>query len=358
MRANPTVIGAFVIGAIVLGVGGVLLFSGGEFFKEKNYYVMFFEDSLDGLVVGSPVKLEGVKIGEVVDVHVEWDVNTTSFRIPVTIEVVKGGKARAYGGGELVLAQSSKEIVRRLIEKGMRASLATESFITGQLAVVLGFHPDTEAKLVGGKGLPYPEVPTVRTGLSKVMQDLQEIPFKQIALDLQKTIQDIDKRVESEDVTRMINSIADTLEPYRELGKKLNDRIGPLVDNVEATSTEARETLRQATTTVKSVGDDLHKLSESLDKAAVDLDKLILDADAEVKPTAEETRRALESLRETLKGIDGAAKRVDLLLKDDSPTITELNGALAAFRDAARSIKTLADTLQRQPESILRGKAD
>jgi paraquat-inducible protein B len=357
MRANPTVIGAFVIGAVVLGVGGVLLFSGGGFFEEKNYYVMFFEDSVDGLVVGSPVKLEGVKIGEVVDVHVEWDQQAVAFRIPVTIEVVKGGGAQAYGGGELVLAQSSRDIARRLIEKGMRASLATESFITGQLAIVLGFHPDTEAKLVGGKDLPYPEVPTVRSGLSKVMQEIQEIPFKQIALDLQKTIQDIDKRVESEDVTRMINSVADTLEPYRKLGEKLDERIDPLVDNVEATSTEAKEMFRQATETVKSAGDDLHKVSESLDKAIADIDKLVLDVDAEVKPTAEETRKTLEGLRETLRNIDGAAKRVDLLLKDDSPTITELNGALAAFRDAARSIKALADTLQRQPESILRGKA-
>jgi len=356
MRANPTVIGAFVVGAIILGVGGVLLFSSGTYFKEKNYFVLFFEDSVDGLTPGSPVKLEGVKIGEVADVHLEWDPQSTTFRIPVTVEVTQG-QSQKFGGGELVLTGNVRERLKRLIDKGLRASLATESFITGQLAIECSFKPDTPARFVGGSDLHYPEVPTIRSGLSKVMQEIQEIPVKQIFLDIQKTIRDIDARVESEDVTRMLKGVPDTLDQYRDLGKRLNEKVGPLLDNVESTSSEARETFHQATATVKSVGDDVHDLTANLDKAIEDVRKLVADVDAEVKPTAEDLRDTMERLKETLRGIDGAAKRVDLLLRDDSPTITDLNGALKAFSDAARSIKALADTLQRQPESLIRGKA-
>ena len=150
MRANPTVIGAFVVGAIVLGVGGVLLFSSGDYFKERNYFVMFFQDSVDGLSPGAPVKLDGVKIGEVIDVHLEWDPQAVTFRIPVTVEVISG-QSQKYGGGELVLTGDIRERLKKLIDKGLRASLATESFITGQLEIELGFFPDTTPRMLGGR---------------------------------------------------------------------------------------------------------------------------------------------------------------------------------------------------------------
>jgi paraquat-inducible protein B len=357
MRANPTVIGAFVVGAIVLGVAGVLLFSGGDYFKERNYFVMFFQDSVDGLTPGSPVKLEGVKIGEVVDVHLEWDPQTVTFRIPVTVEVISG-QSQKFGGGQLVLTGKVRERIDKLIAKGLRASLATESFITGQLSIELSFHPETELRLVGGSALKYPEVPTMRSGLSKVMKEVQEIPFKEIFLDVQKTIRDIDARVQSEDVTRLIRSVPDTLEPYRKLGETLDEKAGPLVDTIQGTSAEARETFRHATTAIDSLREDLHNLTAKLDDATAHVSKLVDDVDAEVKPTAEDLRATMESLRNTLEGIDAAAKRVDLLLRDDSPTVTELKRALVAFGDAARSIKALADTLQQQPESLIRGKGD
>jgi len=355
MRANPTVIGAFVVGAIVLGVAGVLLFGSGEYFATKRRYVMFFEDSVDGLVPGSPMKLQGVKVGEVVDVHVEWDPESASFRIPVTVETV-AGRARRVGGGELVLTGSeSEKEVQRLIDKGLRASLATESFITGQLAITLEFHPDTPVRLVGGD-LPYPEVPTVRSGLSKVMQEFQEIPFKQIFLDAQKLIRDIDGRVQSEDLTRAIQSVPDTLDEYRQLGAELKEKVGPLVDNIEGTSSQARETLSQAKTTIAELGDDAGRLTKSLDAALDRVRQLVDDMDAEVKPTAEDLRETMKTLRATLARIEGAAERVDLLLRDDSPTVTDLKRALTEFADAARAIKSLAATLERQPESLLRGK--
>jgi len=355
MRANPTVIGAFVVGAIVLGVAGVLLFSGGEYFKEKNYFTLFFEDSVDGLTPGSPVKLEGVKIGEVVDVHLEWDPQNMDFRIPVTVEVVSG-QSQKFGGGELVLQGDIHERVDKLIKRGLRASLATESFITGQLAIELSFQPETPARLVGGTELKYQEVPTVRSGIAKVMQEFQEIPFKQIFLDVQKTIRDIDARVTSDDVTQLIRSVPETLDPYRKLGETLGEKAGPLIDNIESTSNAARETLQHATTTVDSVKENLDQLTADLNNGIARVRKLVDDVDAEVQPTAEDVRRTLEELRTTLSGIDGAARRMDQLLKDDSPTVTDLRRALGAFSDAARSIKALADTLERQPESILRGK--
>jgi paraquat-inducible protein B len=210
-------------------------------------------------------------------------------------------------------------------------------------------------RFVGGD-LPHLELPTVRSGLAEVMNELSEIPFKQIFLDLQSTLQGVDERVKSEEVTTAINSVSATLEEFRTFGGKLNERIDPLVTNIEATSTEARETLAQAKETIRGVGDKMDGLRGSLDETLARVRELIENADAEVKPTADELRETMESLQTTLRSIDTTAKQAGLLLRDDSPTVLKVKQALDALADAARAFEVLSDTIKKQPESLLRGK--
>src|SRR5262245_58689924 len=72
MRANPSVIGAFVLGAAILFVGGLLLWGGTGIFKSRQRYVMYFETAVTGLQKGAPVMVKGVRVGEVTDVQVRW----------------------------------------------------------------------------------------------------------------------------------------------------------------------------------------------------------------------------------------------------------------------------------------------
>ena len=61
--ASKTLIGVFVIGAIALAVLAVVVFGSGRFFSEKMPLVMYFEGSVAGLNIGSPVMFRGVKVG-------------------------------------------------------------------------------------------------------------------------------------------------------------------------------------------------------------------------------------------------------------------------------------------------------
>src|SRR5690348_13019885 len=91
-KINPTTIGAFVVGAVVLVVAGALLFGGGQFFQEKLPYVMFFDRSVTGLNVGAPVIFRGVQVGQVTEVGAIADPNpkTADVVIRVKVELVRG----------------------------------------------------------------------------------------------------------------------------------------------------------------------------------------------------------------------------------------------------------------------------
>ncbi len=158
--ANTFVIGAFMVGALILLTAAVMIFGGGDFFKHKKRYVIFFESGLNGLNVGTPVKLQGVQIGEVVDISLEMDARTGRIFKPVVIEIEP----------ELLRELSAKtshthsEIKRnhdsqRLIDLGLEARLELQSLLTGLLYVDLNFYPDNPVYLTDLDYKKLPELP-------------------------------------------------------------------------------------------------------------------------------------------------------------------------------------------------------
>ena len=78
-RANPTVIGAFIIGAVALIVIGLLVLGRGQFFSDTQTFVLYFDGSIKGLNIGAPVDFQGVRIGSVTDIHVIYDSKTSDI---------------------------------------------------------------------------------------------------------------------------------------------------------------------------------------------------------------------------------------------------------------------------------------
>jgi MlaD protein len=72
-KPNPALLGAFVVGAVILAVLGLVIFGGGKFFRSTQSWVAYFDESIKGLAVGAPVTFRGVKVGSVTDVKVVVD---------------------------------------------------------------------------------------------------------------------------------------------------------------------------------------------------------------------------------------------------------------------------------------------
>jgi paraquat-inducible protein B len=172
-KANPAVIGGFVVGAIALIVIGLLVFGGTSWFAQRNTYIAYFPGSVQGLRVGAPVDFRGVTIGEVTDIEVMFDPEGITARIPV---VMQFDSSRIHIVG-MARTGSYEEQVERLIQAGFRAQLQSQSLLTGLLSVNLDFHEDAPVRLEGGDQ-PYPEIPTIPSGLEQLQESAGDVAMR------------------------------------------------------------------------------------------------------------------------------------------------------------------------------------
>jgi paraquat-inducible protein B len=323
-KMNKTLIGAFVMGAIGLLVVAVLVFGSGKFFAPTSKFVMFFSGSVKGLNVGAPVMFNGVKIGEVTGIQLRFNPQDMSTLIPVYIEIDR--RRFVVPGGESALPAGKYKYIKPLIEKGLKAQLQMQSFVTGQLMINLDFYPDKPLRLVK-IDTKYPQIPTTPTALEELSKTLEELPLKDIITKLDLTIDGIQKLVSSPKVKETIESLNVTLKDTQELIQHVDLKIDPLVKSLTKTSDTAQDTLVQAKNTISTLEGNA----------------------AEVMATAKNT---LKSSQDTLKQVDKTLGT----FSEDSRLTYELERTLRELSAVSRSIRSLSDYLERHPEALLRGK--
>ncbi|MBQ8661613.1 MAG: MCE family protein [Alphaproteobacteria bacterium] len=179
MRKEPNkrLIGLFIVSGL-----SVLLIVIGLFLREKIFYgnnsktlVMYFEESINGLNVGAPVVFKGVQIGKVANIDLIADTNTLDFSIPVYVRMVQRGQGD-INSNEF---DTKIELLNALIDKGLRARLTTQSYLTGLLMIELEMLPDTKIVRRNPKDSPYLEIPTVLSPIGELSKGIQDLPIRQ-----------------------------------------------------------------------------------------------------------------------------------------------------------------------------------
>jgi paraquat-inducible protein B len=307
-QANPSLIGAFVLGAIVLLVIFVLIIGGDSFNRQSTRFVTYFDESINGLTVGSNVMFRGVPIGVVSAVEAQVDADTFEFKVPVYIDIYSGTIKPIPGTGSQYAEQPTNEEANftRLLDLGLRTSLKPESLITGQLYVELDFFPDQEA-IMRGDGGPYREIPSVRTGIQEIVADAQNfmseiresVDIQQLGQDLQESMAGINRLINDPETARLSGEINATLASIRKASDSANALLA-------------------------SSGDDAGNVAASLGETLDQLQELLVSVNAK--------------------------------LSEESDTTYRVNATLREIENAARSLRVLADYLQEHPEALVTGK--
>jgi paraquat-inducible protein B len=319
-KASSTAIGAFVVGAIVLVMGAAVFFGGSLLGgrEQMQQAVVIFTGSVKGLNVGAPVTLRGVKIGEVTDISINFHQQGLDFVIPVTLRV----RSKDLGIGE---AQVDGSLLQMLVERGLRAQLKTQSLLTGLLYVDLEFLPASQPRYVDF-ATELPQLPTAPTEIEAILERVSE-------LDLQAFVQNAD-------------------EALRGLNALLNDpETRSIPANINATLGDMRQLVRNVDQEVAGLGARLDTLAGSTDATVVTLREQIGEAGARLNDS-------LDALDATLSSIRNTSDELAYTASAESPVVHELTRSAAELARAARALQSLAESLGREPESLIRGRRD
>jgi len=321
-KPNPTMIGAFVTAAIALFVGGLIFFGSGLLFAERETFVLFFNSSLKGLDVGSPVTFRGVPIGQVKKIKILMDPETGSFKMPVYISI-KPESLFAYSGSGSVSELSQKAMKDIIAKRGLKAQLQIQSLVTGKLQVDLDFYPDEPARYVG-LDKKHVEIPTVPSTVENIVKRFQEIPVDKLVNKLISAIDGIDRLVQS-------GKVSDTIDA-------LHSSIMQLQRNMKIVMPSIMETLKSIKETSRATGNFVQNADKKLELISKELDLL-----------ARSANRLVFNVNKVL-------GQVESMTSPDSVERYELKKMLKEVSSAARSLRVLADSIAAQPDLLIRGR--
>jgi paraquat-inducible protein B len=331
-QANKTVIGIFVVGAIALVVAAVLILGSGKLFRPTFKAVCYFEGSVGGLNVGAPLVLRGVKIGSVTDVVLRADSSKLTFTIPVYIEI-EPDKFKVTGPRVKKLGQNLKTF----IDNGLRAQLEMQSIVTGQMQVGLEYYPNKPAKFVGADS-ETPEIPTVSTPMQELTQKIQKIPIDEIFQKILSAVEGIERVVNSPEMTGTVHSINEAAK-----------EIKPLVANLQ-------EAVKDVRKLVQNVDGQVGPLASNLNETVQEARGTVRNIDSQIGPLKESIERTIKSAEATLVVAQKAVENIEGGVGENSTLVYQLNKTLEEVNTLTRSIRVLADYLERHPESVLWGK--
>ncbi|TCZ57217.1 PqiB family protein [Roseicella aquatilis] len=271
-------------------------------FHTRVPMVSTFTESVSGLAAGAPVTFQGVRIGQVTGVSLEYDPETDRPRIPVRYEI----EPERIAGLDAAASRGPQETARVLVGQGLRARLASANLLTGQQQVALDFVTDAapaEVRMDAG-AIVMPSAPGQFAG---ILESVNQVLSKLHAL------------------------------PLQQIGDNLND------------------TLAGAKAAVG--GPELQAAIASLQATLGATEAMTRRIDAATAPTLKALPPLLASLQATVTQAGRLVGSVDRGYGNDSQFQRDLERTLEQLNGAARALRSLADTLNRNPESLIRGRA-
>jgi len=330
-KANPVVVGAFVIGALVLLIGALLVFGSGRLFEERRTFVTYFEGSLKGLRVGSNVLFRGVRIGFVTDIRVGFDHETGEFLVPVTFQILPQAIALVDPEERLLPNGRRSPGLEELIRRGLRTSLEMESFVTGQLVIELDFVPDSPARFFADPG-GVTEIPSVPSDIQQVLERMQSF-----VTELQATV----------DVDELVSGVTNMLAAVEALARSedLHSALAALnrLSNLEA---------------LEDIPAGVMETLAAIDETLAEVRGLVAATDRRMVPLVSRAEDSLEGLSGLLHEAGGLLESLTAEVSADSDLNFQLRRTLEETEAAARSLRQLAAFLERHPEALLRGRRE
>jgi len=324
MKRNALLIGAFVIAALAMIVLGVLWLSGNNLFRKQQEAMIFYKGNVTGLYVGAPVTFRGVATGQVEAINVEVDSKTLAARIAVRVSLQQNSVRFIDDNPDTAFN------LPKLVQRGLRARLVAQSFVTGQKSIDLDFLPDTPAVLVAGGTRP--EIPALGDRFGALIDQVAELPLRDTVQEIRDTVKEL---------RGTLVSVQHTLDGTQAV-------LTGVSKEITGTGTASRDTLKAATDAIKLVQGNSAATLDSITKLSDATRQTVLAAQPDLQRTLAGTREAAESARL-------AMNRVAEMTTPDASLRGDLDAAIRDLSQAARGLRDWSELLEEKPNAVIFG---
>jgi len=325
-KANYFKLGLFVIGAIAAGIIVLLIIGSGRWFQKRVTIETYFNESVQGLDIGSKLKYRGVAVGEVT--RIGFSYNKYQLDRPMAeraryVLVEAQLEPRALGGragaGDLTTSESAGQEV----ERGLRVRLAPLG-ITGTSYLEVDYIDPPPPTLPIDWTPEYIYIPSARSTVTALVNAASDIMERLHKLDIEGTLANVNKlpvtanaRIDAID-TKMLSQRADRVLAKVEAtldnidSKKLSNEAVALMAEVRTSNAELKKVLENpsfqklpdealaAITRVRTFVDDpsLARSVQNLSRSLARLDHILGGGEVDIATTLENLRQITDNLRD------------------------------------------------------------
>lgn len=327
-KISPTVVGFFVLGAMFLAVIALLSFGSFNFLTKPERFMVYFDESVSGLDLGSSVKFRGVRVGRVSQVNLTYDAKTQKSVVAVLCEFNRNVLTDPSGRA-IDLADRGE--LEDMIAAGLRAELGIAGLATGLLYVELDMkdpaeYPVPHRDIVPVEFAVIPAAPSAisefQASFTEILANIKDVDFAGLTYEMHGLLKDTRQQIQNLDTTTISTEITATAKAYRDLAQ--SPEIPSILTNLDGALTDLRSTLDQI--------------------------------DGSIEPAAAELTLTLQRLRSNLDSLEDATNNASRFIAAQNGLGAEAADALRQLGDAARAVGRLADFLERNPNALLTGR--
>jgi paraquat-inducible protein B len=302
------VLAALIIVAVTIGILG-----GGDLFNTKDRCIIYFDESVKGLYVGSAVSFHGVEIGRVTNIGLIFNPVNNSSEVPVRIDL-EPNRVSGLGGPK----EERLQRLQTMIDQGLRAQLAPDSLLANTEIITLDFFPGTKANYKPNAE-PYLQIPSIPSTLQQLQSELsmavQHLPA--LADTLNATVKNLNDLLSPENrqhasaILANVDTISGTLAAHQaDVGDAVakldrsSQQLAALTTNLNQMMSEDRAPLKTAINNIAISAQSLGKVSDQLNAMLAEdrpgLDRFSNGTLYQVSGLVADTRRMVHRANSTL----------------------------------------------------------
>jgi paraquat-inducible protein B len=270
-KVSPFAVGVFVVGAFVLFLCTVFLLFRGNFSRNRTTFVLYFNSSLNGLDIGSPVKFKGVRIGTVQSIEIAYDGESNSVLTPVVVEI----DTTIFSPSAQALSKvDRRKFYQNQIMGGLAAKLSMESFVTGKLFVELDYYRPNKIRFYIKSKSNISQIPTVASEIEKfisgadnIIKQFSKLDLKTISRRLVSILSNLDDQFQGANIREMVHNIFNAAVGIQNFFN--SEKMRGLVEHLSATMFDVQKFLTTLSQVVERFEGNIALVAEDIRQASL-----------------------------------------------------------------------------------------